>query len=169
MSQFQEKLAAIEAQIRKGVAPQRETVQSFLLWFGAERRGYRVVHRVRQAVVPLCSSRISTRSPAHRSGRPAANPARSRRFSSVPYSVIFGPASLLGGTGSPRYRWLHEPRVQTSQARHELRRRRCRHRPGAADDQPVKRGDLMRDRTALGHRVDSTPSVLSAAPSPPAR
>ncbi|RPH75955.1 MAG: CBS domain-containing protein [Nitrospiraceae bacterium] len=47
MSQSDEKLEAIRAQLKKGVAPQKETVRSFLLWFGAERRGYRVVRQIR--------------------------------------------------------------------------------------------------------------------------
>lgn len=50
MSQSEEKLSAIEAEIKRGVAPQRETVRSFLIWFGSERRGYRVVHRIRTAL-----------------------------------------------------------------------------------------------------------------------
>jgi CBS domain-containing protein len=40
MSVHEEKLAAITAQLKKGVAPSRETVRTFLLWFDAERRGY---------------------------------------------------------------------------------------------------------------------------------
>ncbi|MFZ0963430.1 MAG: CBS domain-containing protein [Terriglobia bacterium] len=47
MSQSDDKLQAISAQLKKGVAPQRETVRSFLLWFHAERRGFRVVRRIR--------------------------------------------------------------------------------------------------------------------------
>ncbi len=47
MAQYDEKLKAMAAQLKKGVAPQRETVRSFLLWFGAERRGYRVVREIR--------------------------------------------------------------------------------------------------------------------------
>jgi CBS domain-containing protein len=47
MSQSDDKLQAIGAQLKKGVAPQRETVRSFLLWFNAERRGLRVVRRIR--------------------------------------------------------------------------------------------------------------------------
>lgn len=47
MTVAQEKLSAIAAQLKKGVAPSRETVRTFLLWFGAERRGYRVVRTVR--------------------------------------------------------------------------------------------------------------------------
>lgn len=43
MSVAEEKLTVIAAQLKKGVAPSRETVRTFLLWFGAERRGYRVV------------------------------------------------------------------------------------------------------------------------------
>lgn len=50
MSQSDEKFSAIAAQIKKGVAPQRETARSFLLWFGSERRGYRVVRRIRSAL-----------------------------------------------------------------------------------------------------------------------
>ena len=47
MSQSDVKLQAISAQLKKGVAPQREIVRSFLLWFHAERRGFRVVRRIR--------------------------------------------------------------------------------------------------------------------------
>lgn len=50
MLQSDEKLTAIAEQISKGVAPQRESVRSFLLWFGSERRGYRVVRRIRHAL-----------------------------------------------------------------------------------------------------------------------
>jgi predicted transcriptional regulator len=50
MSQADEKLAAISAQLKKGVAPQRESVRSFLLWFNAERRGYRVVRTIRNTL-----------------------------------------------------------------------------------------------------------------------
>lgn len=50
MSVYEEKLTAIVAQLKKGVAPSRETVRTFLLWFGAERRGYNVVRRVRSAL-----------------------------------------------------------------------------------------------------------------------
>jgi CBS domain-containing protein len=42
-----EKLKNIRNQIRKGVAPPRERVRWFLLWFGAERRGWHVVRRIR--------------------------------------------------------------------------------------------------------------------------
>src|SRR3990167_1158651 len=50
MAQPEEKLAAIAEQLKKGVAPQRESVRSFLLWFDAERRGYRVVRLIRNAL-----------------------------------------------------------------------------------------------------------------------
>jgi len=50
MSVYEEKLSAIAAQLKKGVAPSRETVRTFLLWFGAERRGYNVVRRVRSVL-----------------------------------------------------------------------------------------------------------------------
>jgi len=50
MSVSEEKLSAIAAQLKKGVAPSRETVRTFLLWFGAERRGYNVVRHVRGAL-----------------------------------------------------------------------------------------------------------------------
>lgn len=48
MSQSETKLAAIDEQLKKGVKPQSETVRAFLLWFGAERRGYRVINRIRR-------------------------------------------------------------------------------------------------------------------------
>ena len=47
MSTTDEKLKKIRAQLKKGVVPPKETVRSFLLWFGAERRGWHVVHRIR--------------------------------------------------------------------------------------------------------------------------
>jgi CBS domain-containing protein len=50
MSVSEEKLSEISAQLKKGVAPSRETVRTFLLWFGAERRGYNVIRRVRNAL-----------------------------------------------------------------------------------------------------------------------
>lgn len=48
MSQSDEKLKAISVQIKKGVAPPRETVRAFLLWFGAQRRGGWVVRHIRR-------------------------------------------------------------------------------------------------------------------------
>lgn len=50
MSVYVEKLENISAQLKKGVAPSRETVRTFLLWFGAERRGYNVVRHVRSVL-----------------------------------------------------------------------------------------------------------------------
>lgn len=50
MSQSATKLEAIDEQLKKGVVPQSETVRSFLLWFGAERRGFRVVTRIRRSL-----------------------------------------------------------------------------------------------------------------------
>jgi len=50
MAQAEEKLAAIAEQVRKGVVPAKESVRAFLLWFDAERRGYRVVRRIRSAL-----------------------------------------------------------------------------------------------------------------------
>jgi len=50
MSVFEEKLSAISTQLKKGIAPSRETVRTFLLWFDAERRGYNVVRQVRNAL-----------------------------------------------------------------------------------------------------------------------
>lgn len=50
MTVSEEKLAAIAAQLKKGVSPSRETVRTFLLWFGAERRGYNVIRNVRSSL-----------------------------------------------------------------------------------------------------------------------
>lgn len=50
MAQFEEKLSVISEQLRRGVAPPTESVRSFLLWFDVERRGYRVVRRIRGAL-----------------------------------------------------------------------------------------------------------------------
>lgn len=50
MTQSDEKLAAIAEQLRKGVVPPKESVRGFLLWFNAERRGFRVVRRIRSAL-----------------------------------------------------------------------------------------------------------------------
>jgi len=47
MSQAEEKLTAIAKELKKGVAPQRETVRAFLLWFSAARRGYKVIRQIR--------------------------------------------------------------------------------------------------------------------------
>lgn len=47
MAIYDDRLAAIAAQLKKGIAPQPETVRSFLFWFEAERRGFRVVRRIR--------------------------------------------------------------------------------------------------------------------------
>jgi len=41
------KVASNQRAIEGGVAPQKETVRAFLLWFGAERRGYHVVRSIR--------------------------------------------------------------------------------------------------------------------------
>lgn len=50
MSQADEKLAAIADQVLKGSSPPKESLRALLLWFDAERRGYRVVRRVRNAL-----------------------------------------------------------------------------------------------------------------------
>lgn len=50
MSVYEEKLSVIADQLKKGVAPSREMVRTFLLWFGAERRGYNVVVQIRSAL-----------------------------------------------------------------------------------------------------------------------
>lgn len=47
MSAADEKLKAIVGLLKKGVAPPPETVRSFLLWFGAERRGFRWIRHIR--------------------------------------------------------------------------------------------------------------------------
>lgn len=47
MSLADEKLKNICEQLKNGVAPPKETVRAFLLWFGYARRGYRVVGWVR--------------------------------------------------------------------------------------------------------------------------
>jgi predicted transcriptional regulator len=47
---YTEKLAEIRALIDKGVVPPKETVRTFLQWFVAERRGYRVVIHIRQCL-----------------------------------------------------------------------------------------------------------------------
>ena len=50
MAQAEEKLEAIADQLRRGIVPQKESVRTFLLWFSAERRGYRVVRSIRSAL-----------------------------------------------------------------------------------------------------------------------
>ncbi|MBZ0143570.1 MAG: hypothetical protein K8F56_08310 [Rhodocyclaceae bacterium] len=50
MAQFEEKLTAVAEQLKKGVVPPKESVRAFLLWFDAERRGYRVIRRIRGAL-----------------------------------------------------------------------------------------------------------------------
>jgi predicted transcriptional regulator len=47
MNTTDEKLKNICDQLKKGVVPPKETVRAFLLWFGAERRGFRVVRGIR--------------------------------------------------------------------------------------------------------------------------
>jgi len=48
MSISDDKLKAISAQLKKGVVPPKESVRSFLRWFGAERRVPNHVSRIRQ-------------------------------------------------------------------------------------------------------------------------
>lgn len=50
MSNVDEKLVAIAAQLKKGVAPPAETVRSILSWFDARRRGHGVVSVIRNAL-----------------------------------------------------------------------------------------------------------------------
>ena len=50
MALYDDKLQTIADQLKKGVSPQAEYVRSFLAWFGAERRGYRVVNHIRRAL-----------------------------------------------------------------------------------------------------------------------
>jgi hypothetical protein len=50
MSTAGEKLENISNQLKNGVAPPREYVRSFLRWFGAERRGYRIVQYIRRVL-----------------------------------------------------------------------------------------------------------------------
>lgn len=50
MSQGDERLAAIADQLLKGSSPPKEPLRALLLWFNAERRGYRVVRRIRNAL-----------------------------------------------------------------------------------------------------------------------
>lgn len=49
MTSWDEKLTNIAAELKKGVAPPPETVRNILGWFGADRRGYRVVHWIRRS------------------------------------------------------------------------------------------------------------------------
>lgn len=48
MSTVEERLKAMDALLKKGVAPAPETVRAFLSWFGAARRGWRVVRQIRR-------------------------------------------------------------------------------------------------------------------------
>src|SRR5947208_7399235 len=50
MATADDKLKAICEQIKKGVAPPKETVRTFLSWFGSARRGYRVVKWIRSTL-----------------------------------------------------------------------------------------------------------------------
>lgn len=50
MSQAEEKITAIADSLKRGVVPPKESVRAFLLWFGAERRGLRVVRVIRAAL-----------------------------------------------------------------------------------------------------------------------
>jgi len=53
MTTAREELQQIHDQIKKGVVPPPQTVRSFLLWFGAERRGYNIVRRIRSTLESL--------------------------------------------------------------------------------------------------------------------
>lgn len=57
MSLHEDKLKAISTQLKRGVAPSKETVRTFLGWFYAERRGYNVVRRIRRE---LARHRVAT-------------------------------------------------------------------------------------------------------------
>jgi predicted transcriptional regulator len=50
MALYDDKLKAAAEQLKNGVSPQAEYLRSFLAWFGAERRGYRVVNDIRRAL-----------------------------------------------------------------------------------------------------------------------
>lgn len=50
MPALDDKLKEICRQIRKGVAPPKETVRTFLSWFGSARRGYQVVRWIRSTL-----------------------------------------------------------------------------------------------------------------------
>lgn len=50
MATADDKLKNICDQLKKGVVPPKESVRAFLLWFGAERRGYRVVKSIRSTL-----------------------------------------------------------------------------------------------------------------------
>src|SRR5260221_575996 len=50
MALYDEKLKVAAEQLKNGVSPQAEYLRSFLAWFGAERRGYRVVNDIRRAL-----------------------------------------------------------------------------------------------------------------------
>lgn len=50
MSIADEKLAGIAKLLKKGAIPPRESVRSFLSWFGAQRRGYYVTSRIRHSL-----------------------------------------------------------------------------------------------------------------------
>jgi CBS domain-containing protein len=54
MAQPEEKLIAIADLLKKGVVPPKESVRAFLLWFGAHRRGYRVVRHIRSSLRRHC-------------------------------------------------------------------------------------------------------------------
>jgi CBS domain-containing protein len=46
----EQKLQAISEQLSRGVVPPQESTRSFLLWFGAERRGPRIVREIRESL-----------------------------------------------------------------------------------------------------------------------
>ncbi|GAT34741.1 CBS domain-containing protein [Terrimicrobium sacchariphilum] len=50
MCQIEEKLKDISDSLKKGTAPQKETVRTFLSWFGSERRGWRTVTWIRETL-----------------------------------------------------------------------------------------------------------------------
>ena len=50
MPSARERLKKIAERVEKGVAPPRETVRTFLGWFGAERRGFNIVWNIRHTL-----------------------------------------------------------------------------------------------------------------------
>lgn len=47
MAVYDDKLKNVQDMLKKGIVPPRESVRSFLLWFGYERRGFHVVNWIR--------------------------------------------------------------------------------------------------------------------------
>lgn len=82
-----DRLARIADELQTGVAPPRETVRNFLLWFGAAKRGVKIVTTIRRA---LEDSGLET------------NP--NFEFAYIDQEISFSFAGTASGSDDPTYR-----------------------------------------------------------------